>query len=1364
MLYPRLLCVVLGCLLSFVANLQIHGQTWNTFRKDFQRTGVVESDLSPTGLKSVWKWKAQVKPFPAWDGPARWDAYNLVQDLPAMRQYDACFYPVSDGKMVFFGSSSQDFVQAVDAKTGAQVWNFIAGAPVRLAPTIEGNKVLFGCDDGFAYCLNKATGELIWKFSPSVKEGAEQKMLINDDRLISYYPVRTGIVVRDGIAYFGASMLPWRESYLCAVDVQTGKTNDSPATYVTRHENATLEGNLLVADNRLIIPQGRIAPLLFDRSNGKSMGSLPGGGGVTAVITQQGELVRAEGGKPSRAGQMAVFRNKERVASFPRGRAIAISNNEFFVIDGQRLFAASRESNELRWSCDVDEPLELIKIGDTVIVGGGNHVTGVNAFDGSVLWSVEVKGRAFGLSCADNHLLVSTDEGEIEAFELFNSNLKQPVNDDGTEKLAHAWNSPPVPRVRKKNLLHRWVFHRAAMTRDGSSVSDNNIEKASVQDQASGVSLTLKGAGTPVRVGNSDKLEAVALSGGYFPHEVENVESLPRESISVEAWVRVDTPQQWGGIAGFIQDDGSTEHGWLLGYKNDRFCMAVAGGGNGLTYLTSNNAFEARSWNHVVGTYNGSETRLYVNGSLAASSDAEKGPISYSDKCFFTVGCYRDSDENFPLTGALQEVRIYQKAVSAADVTRLFEASANEFGVTLGASKKTQTAAKPVDQLPQNFLAWGPYTKFIRPGQIEVSYGTRDPRPSVVDVIGENGVRRVENQQATTDHKVTIDGIPYKRQFQFQIMEGLDSDAEKTESFLVDTHFDWTIPDPASATDAIVSTLIEKGPNTRGLVLLVGAQQQENAKRIAVQSGFHVVLVEPDEDKAAEIRNSWFEDSNHPYGRKLCVVSRPLSQLPSAFAAAVISENTGSEVKRLVRPNGGLLHDGKSIAWQRPRLKGSGTWSHMYGSADNSAFGGEELGGASDRNQLAAQWIGRPGPRYQTDRQNRKPSPLAAGGRIFLQGQQRMIALDNYSGTVLWSVESPTVMRWNVPHDCSNWCADSEGVFVAAGHQAWFVDGKSGDIDRKFDIPSKEKKENHWGYIARHKSNLIGTVVKASAIYTRWWGASQWFDSTGGEDTHVVAGDRLFSMDCESGSLNWMHEGLVIHPTITILDDKIYFIESITPEHLTGEKRRLSLDADQQHEIVCLDADTGRSIWRHPIKPFAGHLSSLYLAGGGASKIRALVLVASEATEKVFTAQAFDPKTGNLRWSQVIDWEANHHGKHISRPAIQGDLIYLRPEVLQLADGESIHRGFPGGHGCSSYTASTNGIFTRLGETTWWDARTQKVNRFKRIRTDCWLSVIPAQGMIISAEGGGGCSCGSWLETSLGFLPRNVDEDVPADD
>ena len=310
----------------------------------------------------------------------------------------------------------------------------------------------------------------------------------------------------------------------------------------------------------------------------------------------------------------------------------------------------------------------------------------------------------------------------------------------------------------------------------------------------------------------------------------------------------------------------------------------------------------------------------------------------------------------------------------------------------------------------------------------------------------------------------------------------------------------------------------------------------------------------------------------------LSVCATPIRELPAASAAVVIGpENEIS--RRLVRPEGGILSDGASVVWKRKPVKGAGVWSHMYGQADNSAFGGESLSNASNREDLTTQWIGRPGPRYKADREHRKASPLAAGGRLFLQGQDRMIALDSYSGTVLWSVEAPSVIRLNVPHDCSNWCADENGVFVAAKDQAWFIDGRTGEVARQFDIPRSGSDADGlgWGYISRYKDQLLGTSVDLSAIYVQWWGSSQWFDTTGGADTHVVAGEQLFSMDPETGKVQWKYDGLVLHPTITILDDHIYFVEDKTSSHLQGSTRRISLDNNQQHELVCLDAATGQT-------------------------------------------------------------------------------------------------------------------------------------------------------------------------------------------
>ena len=49
-----------------------------------------------------------------------------------------------------------------------------------------------------------------------------------------------------------------------------------------------------------------------------------------------------------------------------------------------------------------------------------------------------------------------------------------------------------------------------------------------------------------------------------------------------------------------------------------------------------------------------------------------------------------------------------------------------------------------------------------------------------------------------------------------------------------------------------------------------------------------------------------------------------------------------------------------------------------------------------------------------------------------------------------------------------------------------------------------------------------------------------------------------------------------------------------------------------------------------------------------------------------------------------------------------------------------------------------------------------RITTWRNLRPSCWLSTIVGEGMILSPEGGGGCSCGNWLETSMAFSPLQV--------
>ena len=98
---------------------------WPQYRADAARSGYTAEQL-PEKLALHWVWHGE-KPDRAWVG----------RSLARSRmQFDWIHsVAVADGR-VFFGSSSEDKVYALDAATGAELWTFFTGGPVRFAPAI----------------------------------------------------------------------------------------------------------------------------------------------------------------------------------------------------------------------------------------------------------------------------------------------------------------------------------------------------------------------------------------------------------------------------------------------------------------------------------------------------------------------------------------------------------------------------------------------------------------------------------------------------------------------------------------------------------------------------------------------------------------------------------------------------------------------------------------------------------------------------------------------------------------------------------------------------------------------------------------------------------------------------------------------------------------------------------------------------------------------------------------------------------------------------------------------------------------------------------------------------------------------------
>lgn len=132
---------------------------------------------------------------------------------------------IAHGK-VLVACRETNTVYALDAGTGRQAWAFTAGAAVDSAPTLYRGRALFGCRDGWIYCLRMEDGALIWRYLAAP----------DDRRIIAYgkpespWPIHGSVLVQDGVVYAAVGRTPYLEGglHICRLDALTGQALPAP--------------------------------------------------------------------------------------------------------------------------------------------------------------------------------------------------------------------------------------------------------------------------------------------------------------------------------------------------------------------------------------------------------------------------------------------------------------------------------------------------------------------------------------------------------------------------------------------------------------------------------------------------------------------------------------------------------------------------------------------------------------------------------------------------------------------------------------------------------------------------------------------------------------------------------------------------------------------------------------------------------------------------------------------------------------------------------------------------------------------------------------------------------------------------------
>jgi outer membrane protein assembly factor BamB len=1366
---------------------------WITYQHDGHRSAKTGIQLDVSSLKKSWIYEAPQPPKPAWYGPAKWDAYANLRDLASMRNYDPVFHPIIVGDKLYYGSSTDDAVHCLDARTGKEDWIFTTNGPVRIAPTYDNKKLYFGSDDGYAYCINSRNGKFIWKTSPVEKN----KKVLNDGRLISFFPVRTGILVREGTAYFGASLLPWKESYLCAVNARSGKVNGKER-YIKKYTSLSLEGALLASSKQLIIPQGRISPLFFNRQDGRKLGSLEGGGGCFVLLTEDEHVLHGPGNKTGWITDSKV-KDRSKLMTYENGNAIVVSGDFAYLLTKRSLSAYNRKTKKTLWNATNDNSLSLILAGDVLFTGGVDKVVAFDSKDGKQIWETEVLGKAYGLAVADSALFVSTDEGNIYCFRSGTASEDTEKAITGTLDTKPAKPSPPITPINNKGLVDRWVFQRNTLK--SSSTTDINSYRvpadAQFKNLAGKQNATIKGVSQIVPIEGIEFLSLDGTSNSLIISSDATKVKLPQKDITIETWVNISKEISYGSIACAFQDNGNYERGWILGYLGDTFAFALASknGSASLTNLKSKTKFNKNGWYHVVGTYDGNIMKIYVNGKPEASSKKETGSINYPPRMFYEIGAYHDDNEYFRMEGNIHEVNVYERALSSNEIIEHFSSKQNLF------PKSGETEMNVFK------LASGPKADFISRDSAKVCWQTDAPSPTMIEYGTGSGVQRLEDSTLKTDHSVILPSLRRNRTYTYSIEVKKNGKILKTRSYELDNFFNYNLPsmkgitnpfkDKQSSIGKRAKRILDETRIKKGICLVLGCGDGQLLFELAIRSDLNIIGIETEYKKIQKARR--LLQKTGLYGTRFSIQQvDSFDQFPFSedFANLIVAEsfpkileiaNSAETFIHLLKPGGGIayfdisnniINGEKFQSWilnspsinkttfklkknekniraviERKKIEDAGIWSHQYGLPNNSAYGGEKLWGVSGVDDFDVQWLGRPGPRFQADRNGRKPSPLYTNGRMFVQGLERIIAIDAYNGTILWSRELSDFRRFNLPRDCSNWCADDNFIFTAIRDKCLRLNAATGETVKQINVlPAVNKNwDFEWGFIANYGNNLVGSAVKANTAYLEFFGNINWYDAKSGPQSFKVCSDNLFVLDKITGEKKWEYSnGVVINSTITIGNNNIYFVECRDKKVKNSSERRVGKKELWKNQfMVALNINTGKKLWETSIKTVPG----LTLFNMAYANDKLVIVSSAKNKYHVYT---YDAVSGKKNWYNKVSWYSDNHGGHMSRPAIVGDELYVRPGVFNLQTGERLKKQIPRHKGgCSTYACSENIIFFRSSQVTMWETNIEKVSYWDRLRPDCWLSTIPAGGMLLSPEGGGGCSCGSWFETSIAFAPKS---------
>ena len=657
----------------------------------------------------------------------------------------------------------------------------------------------------------------------------------------------------------------------------------------------------------------------------------------------------------------------------------------------------------------------------------------------------------------------------------------------------------------------------------------------------------------------------------------------------------------------------------------------------------------------------------------------------------------------------------------------------------------------------------------------KVIFGTNSHKVSIIDT---------EKKQVVWTTKV--DGIPYgltvaENRLYVSTDQGTIYCFDKGQRKAADLIRKQVIQSPYGDNKKFVTAaqeIIAQTHITDGYCLDFGCGEGQLAFELAKRTNLKIYAIDPDAKKVAIAREKL--DQAGLYGTRVTVhhVDLEQSDYPDYFANLIVSGRSvekGSdavktkEIQRLQRPSGGIVCIGKPDKMEvnvRPVLEGAGQWTHQYCDPGNTITSTDEL----VQGQLEMLWF-RDDQLEMPSRHGRGVAPLYSDGRLFVQGNHGIRAVDAYNGRTLWEYYIENLMK---PYDQEhlngtaitqgNWCLEGDRLFVRqgpsianiTGRTCLVLDVETGEKFNEFRVPPDPNgnKDDYWGYIAVENGIIFGTIANTEHV-------TKWAYRESDMNQQFSESKALFAMDAATGKLKWMYpaEYSIRHNAIAIGDGRVYLIDKplakvdrLRNPHMNNTD--IGPDAAHlQGKLVALDAETGNIIYEKNENIY-GTLLAL------STKHDELIMSYQFTrfrlpSEKRGLLTAMSASDGDLLWQVDTQLDTGVKYNFSSRPVINDTLIFLEPYTYSMRTGKRLDYEFDRSYACGILSGCKNMLLYRSATVGYfdWEEPEKGTQNFGGIRPGCWINTIPAGGLVLMPDATDRCNCSYLIKATIALHP-----------